>query len=146
MTHRDPQRKGRKGCPLSYTLWLLTQVPENQKKLHQKSVTRLRGKLDGNKGLRRASPAYPQELLGRSIDMIGQFIQIRRGDEEATAARITYELEESIASAVRENRNTTLQLHNLQLSFPPVPHNSSNTWSTNNERMQKHAFAPLNRP
>ena len=49
-----------------------------------------------------AGPAYPQELLGRSINMIGQFIQIRRGDEEATAARITYELEESTASAVRE--------------------------------------------
>ena len=49
-----------------------------------------------------ASPAYPQELLGCSINMIGQFIQIRRGDEETTAAKITYELEESTASAVRE--------------------------------------------
>ena len=46
-THRDPQRKVHKGCPLSYTLLLLAQVSENQKKSHQKSVTRLRGKLGG---------------------------------------------------------------------------------------------------
>ena len=48
-THRDPQRKGHKGCPLSYTFLLLAQVPKNPKKSHQKSVTRLRGKLDGKK-------------------------------------------------------------------------------------------------
>ena len=35
-THRDPQRKGHKGCPLSYTLLLLVQGPENQKKIAPK--------------------------------------------------------------------------------------------------------------
>ena len=49
-----------------------------------------------------AGPAYSQKLVGRSISVIGQFIQIRKRDEETTAARITYELEESTASAVRE--------------------------------------------
>ena len=53
-------------------------------------------------GVMAGKPAYPQELLGRSINTIGQFIQIRRGDEETTVARITYELEESAASAARE--------------------------------------------
>ena len=38
-THRDPQRKGHKGCPLSYTLLLLVQVPENQKN-HTKNPIR----------------------------------------------------------------------------------------------------------
>ena len=47
-THRDPQQKGHKGCPLSYTLLLLAQVSENQEKLHRKSVTRLKGKPNGN--------------------------------------------------------------------------------------------------
>ena len=36
--------------------------------------------------------------------MVGQFTQARRDDEEATAARITYELEESTEGTVREAR------------------------------------------
>ena len=42
----------------------------------------------------------PLEPVGRAVHMVGQFIQVRRGDEETTVARITYELEES--TAVRE--------------------------------------------
>ena len=37
--------------------------------------------------------------------MVGQFIQAQRGDEDATAARITFELEESTEAAVREAQN-----------------------------------------
>ena len=44
------------------------------------------------------------ERVGRAIHMVGQFIQVWRGDEEATAARITYELEESTEATVREAR------------------------------------------
>ena len=47
-------------------------------------------------------PNRPQEFFGASINMIGQFLQVRRGDEEAVAARISYELNEHTASTVRE--------------------------------------------
>ena len=36
--------------------------------------------------------------------MVGQFIQVRRGDEETTAARITDELEKSTEATVCEAR------------------------------------------
>ena len=55
-------------------------------------------------------PQQPQqqhpllEPVGRAIHMAGQFIQVRRGDEETTAARITYELEEFTEAVVREAR------------------------------------------
>ena len=46
----------------------------------------------------------PMEHVGRAIHMVGQFIQVRHGDAETTAARITYELEKSTQATVREAR------------------------------------------
>ena len=49
-----------------------------------------------------AQGSSPLEPVGMAIRMVGQFIQVSRGDEQTTAARVTYELEESTAAAVRE--------------------------------------------
>ena len=46
----------------------------------------------------------PLEPVGLAIHMLGQFVQARCGDEDATAARVTFELEESTEAAVREAR------------------------------------------
>ena len=45
---------------------------------------------------------YPLEPVDIAIRMVGDFLQVRQGDEEATAARVTYEVNESTAAAVRE--------------------------------------------
>ena len=42
------------------------------------------------------------EVLGQSIRMVGQFLHLRQGDHEQMASRVTFELEEQTASAVRE--------------------------------------------
>ena len=49
------------------------------------------------------SSPYPLEPVDIAIRMVGDFLQVRQGDEEATAARVTYEVNESTAAAVREN-------------------------------------------
>ena len=41
------------------------------------------------------------EPARRASHMVGEFIQVRRGDEQTTAARIAYELEKSMEAAVR---------------------------------------------
>ena len=42
------------------------------------------------------------EVLGQSIRMVGQFLHMRQNDNEQMASRVTFELEEQTASAVRE--------------------------------------------
>ena len=42
------------------------------------------------------------EVLGHSIRMVGQFLHMRQNDNEQMASRVTFELEEQTASAVRE--------------------------------------------
>ena len=42
------------------------------------------------------------EILGQSIRMVGQFLQVRQSDTEQMASRVTFKLEEQTASAVRE--------------------------------------------
>ena len=44
------------------------------------------------------------EVLGRSIRMVGQFLHMRQSDNEQMASRVTFELEEQTASAVREEQ------------------------------------------
>ena len=44
----------------------------------------------------------PFEPVGVAIRMVGNFIQVNHWDEQTTAARVTYELDESTATAVRE--------------------------------------------
>ena len=41
-------------------------------------------------------------MLGQSIRMVGQFLHMRQSDNEQMASRVTFELEEQTASAVRE--------------------------------------------
>ena len=41
-------------------------------------------------------------MLGQSIRIVGQFLHLRQGDHEQMASRVTFELEEQTASAVRE--------------------------------------------
>ena len=50
------------------------------------------------------APPIQLHLLKGSLQTIGHFIQVRRGDEEATAARVAYELNESNAATVREGQ------------------------------------------
>ena len=44
------------------------------------------------------------EILGQSIRMVGQFLQVRQNDNEQMASRVTFELEEQTASAVRDEQ------------------------------------------
>ena len=57
-------------------------------------------------GMRENRGRSPQvghaEVLGRSIRMVGQFLHMRQSDNEQMASRVTFELEEQTASAVRE--------------------------------------------
>ena len=43
-------------------------------------------------------PNRPQAFFRASINMIGQFLQVRRGGEEAIAARISYKRNEHTAT------------------------------------------------
>ena len=45
-----------------------------------------------------------REILGQSIRMVGHFLQVRQSDTEQMASRVTFELEEQTASAVREEQ------------------------------------------
>ena len=42
--------------------------------------------------------------MGNSIRVMAQFLHMRQGDNEQMASRVTYELEEQTASAVREEQ------------------------------------------
>ena len=53
---------------------------------------------------RRRSPLVGQEVLGQSIRMVGQFLHLHQRDSEQMASRVTFELEEQAASAVREEQ------------------------------------------
>ena len=60
----------------------------------------------GPRGMRENRGRSPRgidgEILGQSIRMVGQFIHLRQGDQEQMASRVTFELEEQTAAAVRE--------------------------------------------
>ena len=60
----------------------------------------------GPRGMRENRGRSPRgnggEVLGQSIRMVGQFLHLRQGDHEQMASRVTFELEEQTASAVRE--------------------------------------------
>ena len=45
-----------------------------------------------------------EKILGQSIRMVGQFLHMRQGEQEQMASRVTFELEEQTASAVREEQ------------------------------------------
>ena len=47
------------------------------------------------------------EILGNSIQVMAQFLHTRQGDNEQMASRVTHELEEQTASAVREEELRT---------------------------------------
>ena len=87
-----------------------------------------------------AQGSSPLEPVGMAIRMVGQYIQVSCGDEPTTAARATYELEESTAAAVREaqyqqeyeqaaqqlsaelNAQAAQQLHYLETEQRAYPH------------------------
>ena len=59
----------------------------------------------GPRGMREnrgRSPREGGEVLGNSIRVMAQFLHMRQGDNEQMASRVTYELEEQAAAAVRE--------------------------------------------
>ena len=60
----------------------------------------------GPRGMRENRGRSPREggaeVLGQSIRMVGQFLHLRQGDQEQMASRVTFELEEQTAAAVRE--------------------------------------------
>ena len=60
----------------------------------------------GPRGMRENRGRSPRgnggEVLGQSIRMVGQFLHLRQGDHEQMASRVTFELEEQTAAAVRE--------------------------------------------
>ena len=60
----------------------------------------------GPRGMRENRGRSPRgtggEVLNQSIRMVGQFLHLRQGDHEQMASRVTFELEEQTASAVRE--------------------------------------------
>ena len=62
---------------------------------------------DGPRGMREnrgRSPREGGEILGNSIRVMAQFLHMRQGDNEQMASRVTYELEEQTALAVREEQ------------------------------------------
>ena len=48
---------------------------------------------------------HPLEPVDVAIRMASNFLLVRQGDEEAAAARVTYEVSESTAAAVRESQH-----------------------------------------
>ena len=60
----------------------------------------------GPRGMRENRGRNPRgtggEVLGQSIRMVGQFLHLRQGDHEQMVSKVTFELEEQTASAVRE--------------------------------------------
>ena len=61
----------------------------------------------GPRGMRENRGRSPRmgdgkEVLGQSLQMVGQFLHLRQGDHEQMASRVTFELEEQAAAAVRE--------------------------------------------
>ena len=81
--------------------------------------------------------------------MVGQFFHLRQGDQEQMASRVTFELEEQTAAAVREEElrsEYAREAENLRADYQQRRHSKFNTSSINKMFLHRLDLGQLSQP